>query len=83
MNYTELQSYFHHHCKIKLRSGKEVFGVLWKDLPETDKAIYFASYIEHKKFMSEQISGPTNYEKLLKLEIEDILGIEAIVTESI
>ncbi len=55
---------------------------MWKDLPETDKAIYFASYIEHKKLMSEQISGLNSYEKLLKLEIEDILGIEPIVTES-
>lgn len=80
MNYTELQSFFHHHCKIKLRSGKEVFGVVWKDLPETDKAIYFASYIEHKKLMSQQIAAKTDPAKLLKLEIEDIMGIEPIVS---
>ncbi|NEN22117.1 hypothetical protein G3O08_01185 [Cryomorpha ignava] len=80
MNYTELQSFFHHHCKIKLRSGKEVFGVVWKDLPETDKAIYFASYIEHKKLMSQQIATNSDPAKLLKLEIDDILGIEPIVS---
>lgn len=79
MNYAELQSFFHHHCKIKLRSGKEVFGVLWKDLSETDKAIYFASYIEHKKLMNTESAIPEEQDTLLKLQIEDILGVEPIV----
>lgn len=79
MNYLKIQSLFHHHCKIKLRSGKEVFGVVWKNLSDTDKAIYFASYIEHKKLMAEKLSTSNNYDKLLKLEIEDILGIEPLV----
>lgn len=78
MNYLKIQSLFHHHCKIKLRSGKEVFGVVWKNLSDTDKAIYFASYIEHKKLMAEKLSSSNNYDKLLKLEIEDILGIEPL-----
>ena len=81
MNYIELQTFFHHHCKIKLRSGKEVFGVLWKELTETDKAIYFASYIEHKKLMAEKLATYKDHEKLLKLEIDDILGIEPILAE--
>ena len=79
MNYLKIQSLFHHHCKIKLRSGKEVFGVVWKNLSDTDKAIYFASYIEHKKLMAEKLSSTKNHDKLLKLEIEDILGIELLV----
>lgn len=79
MNYSDLQSFFHHHCKIKLRSGKEVFGVLWKDLSETDKAIYFASFIEHKKLMNERNTIPKEQETLLKLQIEDILGVEPIL----
>lgn len=79
MNYVKIQSLFHHHCRIKLRSGKEVFGVVWKNLSDTDKAIYFASYIEHKKLMSEQLSSSNHLDKLLKLEIEDILGIEPLV----
>ncbi len=79
MNYLDLQTYFHHHCKIKLRSGKEVFGVLWEDIPETQKAIYFASYIEHKKIMASQKSLLAKPEAMLKLELDDILGIEQVV----
>lgn len=79
MNYLKIQSLFHHHCRIQLRSGKEVFGVVWKNLSDTDKAIYFASYIEHKKLMAEKLSSSKNYDKLLKLEIEDIMGIEPLI----
>jgi hypothetical protein len=81
MKYDELQTYFNHHCRIKLRSGKEVFGVLWEELPDTDRAIYFASYIEHKKLMarSRQSSGIT-MSGSLKLTSDDILGVEALDT---
>lgn len=78
MNYLKIQSLFHHHCRIKLRSGKEVFGVVWNDLSQTDKAIYFASYIEHKKLMAKQRASSIDFNKLLRLEIEDILGIEPL-----
>lgn len=77
MNYTDLKGYFNHHCKIRLRSGKEVFGVLWEELNETDRAIYFASYIEHKKRYSSTDKG--NAENLsIKLNEDEILGIEPV-----
>lgn len=78
MTSADLQIFFHHHCKIKLRSGKEVFGVLWKDLTETDKAIYFASYIEHKKRMNSELAMSHQEETLLKLDIDDILRVDPI-----
>jgi hypothetical protein len=77
MNHSEIESFFNHHCRIKLRSGKEVYGVLWQDLSETDKAIYFASYIAHKKMLAKQKSGSLT-EIPLRLSLEDILGIEPI-----
>lgn len=78
MNYTDLQSYFHHHCKIKLRSGKEVFGVLWEEMTETDRAIYFASYIEHKRHIDEPPVLSKENSAKIALEIEDILGVEPV-----
>ncbi len=77
MNYHEIQSFFNHHCRIKLRSGKEVYGVLWEEMTDTDKAIYFASYIEHKRMMTKQKSEGS---QLIPQQVsfEDILGIEPI-----
>ena len=78
MNYADLQTFFHHHCKIKLRSGKEIFGVLWKDLSETDRAIYFASYIDHKKMLSTKPALSVRQENFMKIQIDDILGVEPL-----
>ena len=77
MNYNELQSFFNHHCRIKLRSGKEVYGVLWEEMTDTDKAIYFASYIAHKKMIARQKSG-LHTDLPLRLSFEDIIRIEPI-----
>ena len=81
MKYDELQRYFNHHCRIKLRSGKEVFGVLWEEMNSTDKAICFASYIEHKKMMSKRKQSSAQWvsNESLYMISEDILGIEPIV----
>ncbi|MCA1763583.1 MAG: hypothetical protein ABR574_00035 [Cryomorphaceae bacterium] len=78
MNYNDLQLFFNHHCKIRLRSGKEVFGVLWEELNEADKAIYFASYIEHKKQLTEAKNTADKKKRLLELKPDDILRIETV-----
>ncbi len=81
MKYDELQTYFNHHCRIKLRSGKEVFGVLWEEMPDRDRAIYFASYIEHKKLMAKRRqSSNVAFSDSLRLASDDILGVEALDT---
>lgn len=79
MRYDEIQAYFNHHCRIKLRSGKEVFGVLWEEMNETERAIYFASNVEHKKLMSRRKSNHQGQATgQLKVTSEDILGIEPL-----
>jgi hypothetical protein len=79
MNYNELELFFHHHCRIKLRSGKEVFGVLWEEMSDSEKAIYFASYIEHKKLMAKKRQETSkDNSSLLKLSLDDILGVEPL-----
>ena len=74
MQYQELKDYFNHHCKIRLRSGKEVFGVIWEELNETDRAIYFASFIEHKKSLSRK-NGSSSEELKFKISEDEIVGV--------
>jgi len=77
MKYTDIKNYFNHHCKIRLRSGKEVFGVLWEELNDAERAIYFASFIEHKK----RYAAPerkAEQDLSIKLSEEEILGIEPV-----
>jgi len=77
MKYTDIKNYFNHHCKIRLRSGKEVFGVLWEEMNDAEKAIYFASFIEHKKRYSGLENTPGD-DLSIKLSEEEILGIEPV-----
>ncbi len=76
MTYSELRSYFHHHCRIRLRSGKEVFGVLWDNMDQADRAIYFASNIEHRKLMDKSLESQRN--DLIRIQFEDIIGVEPV-----
>jgi len=78
MNYEEIQSYFNRHCRIKLRSGREVYGVLWEEMNEVERAIYFASFIEHKKLMNKRKKQETAADPSLRLLSEDILSIAQI-----
>jgi len=77
MNYDDVQTYFNRHCRIRLRSGKEIFGVLWEELSDTDKAIYFASYIEHKKRIS-RLHSELNAFPPLRVSYDEIINIEQI-----
>jgi hypothetical protein len=79
MRYDEIQAYFNHHCRIKLRSGKEVFGVLWSDLNDAERAIYFASYMEHKKMLAQKrLQARPRQGDFSRLATDDILGIEPL-----
>jgi hypothetical protein len=49
MKVHDLQHYFNRHCRLKLKSGKEVFGVLWGDDFDEEK-LFFASNIDHKAY---------------------------------
>jgi len=82
MDLVRLKDFFHTHCKIKLRNGKVVFGVIFPN--EDYNSIYFASYQEHKKVFGNQLSvdipglEPLNNVLLLP---EDIVGVEPILEE--
>lgn len=82
MNYEELEAYFNRHCKIKLRSGKEVFGVLWADASEAERPIYFASNIEHQAMLRRRKKLQEKPTNPLKLGSDDILSVSHIEDES-
>lgn len=83
MRNSDLKKFFHLHCKIKLRSGKEVFGVVWEELTDTQKAIYFASYYDHKRLMALESAALKKdaARDLLMLSGEDILAIEQLYSD--
>ncbi|MFN3874468.1 MAG: hypothetical protein ACK4L7_00975 [Flavobacteriales bacterium] len=58
MEFVQLRKFAHKHCRFKLRSGKEVYGVVWEvetsDAAGSDgtKRLFFASVRDYERLAS-------------------------------
>ncbi len=68
-----LKAYFNQPCRFKLRSGKEVFGVIWSENGE----LLFAS-VETFKALAQDKTNQKVQSRLSFIAEEDILGVEII-----
>lgn len=79
MKHLELQAFLHKHCRIKLRSGKEVFGVLWEDYVNNTLSLFFASNIDHQRLLSKRNHAePGLAPNGQEISFEDILHVESL-----
>jgi hypothetical protein len=68
MDFSHIRNYTHKHCRFKLRSGKEVFGVIWEVetsdhrhagadgeplQPAAAKTLFFASIRDYERLQQE------------------------------
>lgn len=80
MDLAHLSSFTHKHCRFKLRSGKEVFGVVW-EVETTDGAgehntsLYFASVRDYERLQQEHT--PVN---VIPMRPEEIVAVESIAS---
>lgn len=79
MTRRDLSAYFHRHCRLRLRSGKEVFGVLWQH-EERDDLLYFASHSEHHALRQRNAAqnNPSLLQNALLVTPEEILAVESL-----
>src|SRR5690606_9663089 len=52
MDFSHIRQFAHKHCRFKLRSGKEVFGVVWEvETPGRSdaKRLFFASVRDYER----------------------------------
>lgn len=72
MDHRDIQTIINKHCRIKLKSGKEIFGVLFNRETETD--LYFSSYADLVKAGKENLG----YIKGNKVNIDEVVLAEPI-----
>lgn len=79
MTRSDLIAYYHRHCRLRLRSGKEVFGVLWEDERSRDR-LFFASHGEHKALQHAMALKQDVPSSRIALEVspEDIIAVESL-----
>lgn len=54
MELSRIRPFTHKHCRFKLRSGKEVFGVVWEVESNDEKKLFFASVRDYERLQREQ-----------------------------
>lgn len=75
MDRLELLQYSDTPCRIRLKSGKEVFGVILEKVINNSPSYFFASATTHRKIRQnnlsteiENIATPVSIEEIIKLD---------------
>lgn len=72
MTLAEFRAYNDQPCRFRMKSGKEVFGVIWEKPQMGDVSFYFAS-------LSERYSGTKRNSSIgMMINIEDVVGAELL-----
>ncbi len=78
MTRSELANYYEQPCKFKLRTGKEVFGVIWEVWKGSEVVYYFSSTVERL-----QIKQSQNRAELLEKHSVEVFPEEIVLVEPI
>lgn len=80
MERTEILNYGDQPCKFRLKSGKEVFGVVWETMKQDRVVHYFASAVERIRYKKAEALNksemPNNH--ITEVNIEDIVSAEPL-----
>lgn len=75
MELSRIRPFANKHCKFKLRSGKEVFGVIWEVDNGSTKRLFFSSIHDYEKL--QHSSAPVS---VIPLQPEEIVHVESIAS---
>jgi len=83
MDLSHIRPYAHKHCRFKLRSGKEVFGVIWEvetgevgASPSDGKRLFFASVRDYERLQVE----PNKPVSVVDMPPEEIMHVESLAS---
>ena len=76
MEIGRIRKFAHKHCRFKLKSGKEVFGVVLEVESGEEKRLFFASVREYERFQRNQDQPIT----VMSLRPEEIVAAESLAS---
>lgn len=76
MDLTRIRPYAHKHCRFKLRSGKEVFGVIWEVEALDKRTLFFASIGDYERLQRD----PQRPVSIIDMKPEEIMLVESIAS---
>lgn len=82
MDLAHIRGFTHKHCRFKLRSGKEVYGVVWEvestdhsGLGQDSKRLFFASVRDYERLRSE--GTPVH---VIPMQPDEIVAVESLAS---
>jgi hypothetical protein len=80
MKRTDILTYGEQPCKFRLRSGKEVFGVIWETMKQDRVVHYFASAVERMRYKKAEANNDIEACRNLitEVNIEEIVSAEPL-----
>ncbi len=76
MELTRIRPYAHKHCRFKLRSGKEVFGVIWEVEAGEERKLFFASIGDYERLQRD----PKKPISVVSMRPEEIVHVESLAS---
>lgn len=76
MDLSRIQPYAHKHCRFKLRSGKEVYGVIWDVEVAGKRKLFFASVRDYERLQRD----PQKPVSVIDMQPEEIMHVESIAS---
>lgn len=76
MESSVIRDLYHKHCRFKLRSGKEVFGVVWEVETGPVTRMFFASVRDYERFQRD----PQQPIAVIPMQPEEIVHAERIAS---
>ena len=71
---------FNEHCRFKLKSGKEVFGIIWQVRIDDAPAYFFTSASQKEKIESSENRIEMIREIGFELDINDVVMAENLAS---
>lgn len=71
---------FNEHCRFKLKSGKEVYGIIWQVRIEDNPAYFFTSASQKEKIETSKNRLELIQELGFELDINDVVMSENLAS---
>ena len=76
MGLQDFSAYFQQHCKFRLKSGKEIYGVIWKEDSAQHPQYYFASSNEYKRYLKSEHIKKMSY----CISLDEVINAEPVLS---
>jgi hypothetical protein len=76
MELSHIRGYTHKHCRFKLKSGKEVYGVIWEVDSGDDRRLYFASVRDYERLQHD----PKQPISILPMQPDEIVHVQDLAS---